>query len=119
MAVELNTFFLKFCLWIPPQNPLIVYRLVLWWLIAIPTIREYNTYLQDRYNLAVTWFKLYNVYSLFYLDITAVPNPDDQWLLSIWQAHMLYMTVYMCQYASHKWSLSTSHVALNSVYHFF
>ncbi|CAD6232441.1 unnamed protein product [Miscanthus lutarioriparius] len=47
MAVELSTFFLKFCLWIPPRNPLIVYRLVLWWLIAIPTIREYNTYLQD------------------------------------------------------------------------
>ncbi|URE42833.1 phosphatidylserine synthase, partial [Musa troglodytarum] len=48
MIVELNTFFLKFCLWIPPRNPLIIYRLVLWWLIAIPTIREYNTYLQDR-----------------------------------------------------------------------
>ncbi|TQD77799.1 hypothetical protein C1H46_036703 [Malus baccata] len=26
MTVELNTFFLKFCLWIPPRNPLIVYR---------------------------------------------------------------------------------------------
>lgn len=38
LTVELNTFFLKFCLWIPPRNPLIVYRLVLWWLIAIPTI---------------------------------------------------------------------------------
>ncbi|XP_044965252.1 CDP-diacylglycerol--serine O-phosphatidyltransferase 1-like [Hordeum vulgare subsp. vulgare] len=48
MTIELNTFFHKFYLWIPPQNPLIVYRLVLWWLIAIPTIREYNTYLQDR-----------------------------------------------------------------------
>jgi phosphatidylserine synthase 2 len=49
MMVELNTFFLKFCLWIPPRNPLVVYRLILWWLIAIPTIREYNSYLQDRY----------------------------------------------------------------------
>ncbi|KAL6566364.1 heat shock protein Pss1 [Orobanche gracilis] len=48
LTVELNTFFLKFCLWIPPRNPLIVYRLVLWWLIAIPTIREYNSYLQNR-----------------------------------------------------------------------
>lgn len=48
MMVELNTFFLKFCLWIPPRNPLVVYRLILWWLIAIPTIREYNSYLQDR-----------------------------------------------------------------------
>nr|GMD70353.1 CDP-diacylglycerol--serine O-phosphatidyltransferase 1 isoform X3 [Ipomoea batatas] len=47
LTVELNTFFLKFCLWVPPQNPLIIYRLVLWWLIAIPTIREYNSYLQD------------------------------------------------------------------------
>ncbi|XP_062232084.1 CDP-diacylglycerol--serine O-phosphatidyltransferase 2-like isoform X1 [Phragmites australis] len=47
MAVELNTFFLKFSLWIPPRNPLVVYRLILWWLIAIPTIREYNSYLQD------------------------------------------------------------------------
>lgn len=48
LTVELNTFFLKFCLWVPPRNPIIVYRLVLWWLIAIPTIREYNSYLQDR-----------------------------------------------------------------------
>ncbi|CAK9137166.1 unnamed protein product [Ilex paraguariensis] len=52
LTVELNTFFLKFCLWIPPRNPLVAYRLVLWWLIAIPTIREYNSYLQDRYSLS-------------------------------------------------------------------
>lgn len=48
LTVELNTFFLKFCLWVPPRNPIIVYRLLLWWLIAIPTVREYNSYLQDR-----------------------------------------------------------------------
>lgn len=51
LTVELNTFFLKFCLWIPPRNPVIIYRLILWWLLAIPTIREYNSYLQDRYIL--------------------------------------------------------------------
>ncbi|KAA3456114.1 CDP-diacylglycerol--serine O-phosphatidyltransferase 1-like isoform X2 [Gossypium australe] len=54
LTVELNTFFLKFCLWIPPRNPVIVYRLILWWLIAIPTIREYNLYLQDRYYLILS-----------------------------------------------------------------
>lgn len=54
LTVELNTFFLKFCLWIPPRNPVIVYRLVLWWLIALPTIREYNSYLQDRYSLSLS-----------------------------------------------------------------
>lgn len=49
LTVELNTFFLKFCLWIPPRNSVVIYRLILWWLLAIPTIREYNSYLQDRY----------------------------------------------------------------------
>jgi hypothetical protein len=54
LTVELNTFFLKFCLWVPPRNPVIVYRLILWWLIAIPTTREYNSYLQDRYSLPLS-----------------------------------------------------------------
>ena len=48
LTVELNAFFLKYCLWVPPSNPLNVYRLVIWWLIANPAIREYNAYLQDR-----------------------------------------------------------------------
>ncbi|KAL9254747.1 CDP-diacylglycerol--serine O-phosphatidyltransferase 1-like protein [Drosera capensis] len=48
LTVELNTFFLKFCLWIPPRNPIVIYRLFFWWLIAIPAVREYNSYLQDR-----------------------------------------------------------------------
>ncbi|CAA6673125.1 unnamed protein product [Spirodela intermedia] len=62
MMVELNTFFLKFCLWVPPRNPLITYRLILWWLIAIPAIREYNSYLQDSKPLkkvgAFCWLSL-------------------------------------------------------------
>ncbi|XP_057841329.2 CDP-diacylglycerol--serine O-phosphatidyltransferase 1 isoform X3 [Cryptomeria japonica] len=51
LTVELNAFFLKFCLWIPPRNPLNAYRLIIWWLIAVPTIREYNSYLQDRKSI--------------------------------------------------------------------
>lgn len=76
LTVELNTFFLKFCLWIPPRNPVIVYRLILWWLIAIPTIREYNSYLQDRYYLSVfaniildTWCQP-ELVCIFFLHIT-------------------------------------------------
>lgn len=48
LTVELNAFFLKFCLWIPPTNPLNTYRLILWCLIANPAIREYNFFLQNR-----------------------------------------------------------------------
>ncbi|XP_025886340.1 CDP-diacylglycerol--serine O-phosphatidyltransferase 1 isoform X1 [Solanum lycopersicum] len=92
LTVELNTFFLKFCLWIPPRNPLIVYRLVLWWLLAIPTIREYNSYLQDR-----TPVKKVGAYCWLSLAICIVellicvkfghglfPDPMPNWLVIFW-----------------------------------
>lgn len=49
LAVEVECFFLKYCLWIPPLNPLVTYRLIIWWLIANPAIREYNTFLQTKW----------------------------------------------------------------------
>jgi hypothetical protein len=130
MAVELNTFFLKFCLWIPPRNPLIVYRLVLWWLIAIPTIREYNTYLQDRYSFVVTWIRFFfkkkaslvqtsqSCFAVISVLGWPISSQHQQFsmlsLLSgdfstIYRAHMLSLTVYMCLYIGFgfKWLLST------------
>ncbi|GFP84702.1 cdp-diacylglycerol--serine o-phosphatidyltransferase 1 [Phtheirospermum japonicum] len=100
LTVELNTFFLKFCLWIPPRNPLIIYRLVLWWLIAIPTIREYNSYLQDRKPVkkvgAFCWLSLaicivellicikfgYGAYST---PAGLFPNSMPGWLVVFWK----------------------------------
>lgn len=48
LVVEVMGFFLKYILWVPPLNPLITYRLAIWWLIANPAIREYNVFLQTR-----------------------------------------------------------------------
>lgn len=86
LTVELNTFFLKFCLWIPPRNPVIVYRLILWWLIAIPTIREYNSYLQDRYYLSLlickyhTWYLMPTSISLhIFLTYYTSCSSENQW----------------------------------------
>jgi hypothetical protein len=31
LTFELNVFFLKYALWVPPTNPLNTYRLILWW----------------------------------------------------------------------------------------
>nr|CAB3472472.1 unnamed protein product [Digitaria exilis] len=109
MAVELNTFFLKFCLWIPPRNPLIIYRLVLWWLIAIPTIREYNTYLQDRKP-----FKKVGSFCWLSLAICIVellicikfghglfPKSMPSWLITFWTGValllMLFLLVWTCK----------------------
>lgn len=45
--VEINAFFLKYILWIPPRNPLNTYRLILWFFIGMPAIREYYMYVVD------------------------------------------------------------------------
>ncbi|XP_073134037.1 CDP-diacylglycerol--serine O-phosphatidyltransferase 1-like isoform X3 [Henckelia pumila] len=92
LTVELNTFFLKFCLWIPPRNPLIIYRLVLWWLIAIPAIREYNSYLQDRKPMkkvgAFCWLSLAICIVELLICIKfghrQFPNPMPKWLVLFW-----------------------------------
>ncbi|TYI63230.1 hypothetical protein E1A91_D09G005500v1 [Gossypium mustelinum] len=92
LTVELNTFFLKFCLWIPPRNPVIVYRLILWWLIAIPTIREYNLYLQDRKPVkkvgAFCWLSLAICIIELLICIKfghgLYPKPMPQWLVVFW-----------------------------------
>jgi len=44
---ELNAFFLKFVLYIPPPHPINVIRLFLWWGIGQPGMREYYQWVTD------------------------------------------------------------------------
>jgi len=46
--VELNAFFLKFVLWVPPRNLLNTYRLCVWWAIGLPGVKEYYTWLTEK-----------------------------------------------------------------------
>jgi phosphatidylserine synthase 2 len=46
--VELNAFFLKYVLFVPPSNPLNAYRLLFWFLLAVPATREYYAYVADE-----------------------------------------------------------------------
>jgi len=46
-VVELNAFFLKFVLWIPPPHPINVGRLFLWWAIGQPGLREFYQWVTD------------------------------------------------------------------------
>eukprot|EP00243_Klebsormidium_subtile_P006969 TRINITY_DN3040_c0_g1_i1.p1 TRINITY_DN3040_c0_g1~~TRINITY_DN3040_c0_g1_i1.p1 ORF type:complete len:419 (+),score=83.51 TRINITY_DN3040_c0_g1_i1:171-1427(+) len=65
LTVEVNAFFLKFELWVPPRNPLNTYRLLLWWLIANPAVREFNVFVQARGDVSKVgpfcWLALANV----------------------------------------------------------
>ncbi|EGG20962.1 phosphatidylserine synthase [Cavenderia fasciculata] len=47
-VIELNAFFLKTLLWIPPPHPINIWRLFLWCFIGTPGIREYYQFAADR-----------------------------------------------------------------------
>ncbi|XP_020592544.1 CDP-diacylglycerol--serine O-phosphatidyltransferase 2-like [Phalaenopsis equestris] len=104
LTVELNTFFLKFCLWIPPGNPVVIYRLILWWIIAIPTIREYNSYLQDRKPTkkigAFCWLSLAICIVELLICIKfchgLFPNPmPPAWLVIFWASMGLMLVLFL------------------------
>ncbi|KAJ2079134.1 hypothetical protein H4R24_003988 [Coemansia sp. RSA 988] len=44
LLAELNVFYLKALLWIPPEHPLVITRLSLLFLFALPSAREYYEY---------------------------------------------------------------------------
>ena len=48
LLVEVNAFFLKYILWVPPLNPLNTYRLVLFFLMGIPAVREYYIFIENN-----------------------------------------------------------------------
>jgi phosphatidylserine synthase 2 len=103
LTVELNAFFLKFCLWIPPRNPLNVYRLIIWWLIALPTIREYNSYLQDRKPIkkvgAFCWLSLAICIVELLICIKfghgLYPNPMPSWIFKFWVTFGIVLLLFL------------------------
>jgi len=45
--VELNSFFLKAELWIPPPHPINIIRLCIWGLVGMPALREFFQFVDD------------------------------------------------------------------------
>jgi hypothetical protein len=81
LAVEVNVFFLKYALWVPPTNPLNTARLVLWLLVGAPAVREYYEFIEVRrctaqHSTALCCFCL-SVWQL----IDAAPGFHLLWLL--------------------------------------
>ncbi|KAI8074767.1 phosphatidyl serine synthase-domain-containing protein [Gongronella butleri] len=48
LQCELNCFYLKYMLWVPPEHPLNTYRLILVFFFALPGARDVYQYLSDR-----------------------------------------------------------------------
>lgn len=47
LAAELNPFYLKFLLWMEPDHPIIILRLIGVFLCGLPAVRELYTYMND------------------------------------------------------------------------
>lgn len=45
--IELNAFYLKYILWVPPPHPLNIIRLCLWMFMGLPALREYYQFVSD------------------------------------------------------------------------
>lgn len=86
-VVELNAFFLKYVLYVPPPNPLNALRLLLWFLISIPAAREYYQYFSDENTKRMgpnMWlaFACMIVETLISIKFSAVtPFPDNSAIL--------------------------------------
>ncbi|KAI8346362.1 phosphatidylserine synthase 2 [Choanephora cucurbitarum] len=64
LQCELNCFYLKYLLWVPPEHPLNTYRLILLFLFALPATRELYQYLSDDTTLrmgAHAWLLIFNI----------------------------------------------------------
>lgn len=48
MVIELDAFFLKDLFWVQPTSKLNVYRLIVWWAVAMVGLRDYYAFMNDR-----------------------------------------------------------------------
>ncbi|KAI9478057.1 MAG: phosphatidylserine synthase 2 [Benjaminiella poitrasii] len=64
LQCELNCFYLKYLLWVPPEHPLNTYRLILLFLFALPGAREVYQYISDSKTQrmgAHAWLLIFNI----------------------------------------------------------
>ncbi|CEG66570.1 hypothetical protein RMATCC62417_03121 [Rhizopus microsporus] len=64
LQCELNCFYLKSLLWIPPEHPLNTYRLILLFFFALPGAREVYQYISDNSTKrlgAHAWLLIFNI----------------------------------------------------------
>ncbi|OAD76739.1 hypothetical protein PHYBLDRAFT_131689 [Phycomyces blakesleeanus NRRL 1555(-)] len=64
LQCELNCFYLKYLLWVPPEHPLNTYRLILLFFFALPAARELYQYISDSNTNRVgahAWLIIFNI----------------------------------------------------------
>ncbi|CAG8697515.1 9066_t:CDS:2 [Cetraspora pellucida] len=91
LQAELNSFYLKYLLWIPPDNPINSYRAILLFMCSIPATREAYQYLTDKECKRFgpqAWLTMANIMTesiiCFKFGRGEFPNPVPTYVVIFW-----------------------------------
>lgn len=90
LIMEVNAFFLKFILWIPPLNPLNTIRLGILFLAALPTAKEYYAFIDDQSGNRKLGFFAWLYVSLAVVEMAVVVKFGHGMFPAPWPAHVLW-----------------------------
>ncbi|KAJ1979177.1 hypothetical protein H4R34_002932 [Dimargaris verticillata] len=101
LVCELNAFYLKYLLWIPPEHPLVTYRLIIMFLFGIPSCREAYDYLMVPTNPRIgtqIWLMLANIMTEVLICVKLsegeFTTPAPQSVVYFWTALGILLALY-------------------------
>ncbi|KAI9227441.1 MAG: phosphatidyl serine synthase-domain-containing protein [Piptocephalis tieghemiana] len=114
LVCELNAFYLKYLLWIPPVHWINVLRLVIFFLCSIPGVRELYQYMSDpncKRLGAHTWLQLANLATEVLIIVKfsdgEFPKPMPTHIKILWAFSLISMVGYGF-YKFYPWSTTSS-----------
>ncbi|KAJ1986856.1 hypothetical protein H4R33_003126 [Dimargaris cristalligena] len=101
LVCELNAFYLKYLLWVPPEHPLVTYRLILMFLFGIPSVRELYDYMINPSNPRIgtqIWLMFANIVTEVLICIKLSKgefnDPAPQYVVYFWTVLLTLLFVY-------------------------
>ncbi|RUS23347.1 phosphatidyl serine synthase-domain-containing protein [Endogone sp. FLAS-F59071] len=101
LQVELNAFYLKYLLWLPPEHYLNIYRLCAMFLFALPATREVYQFLTDKNCNRFgphAWLVIANIMTetiiCFKFGRDEFPNPAPRAVKIFWAIFLTFLAAY-------------------------
>ncbi|KAJ3045499.1 hypothetical protein HDV00_009153 [Rhizophlyctis rosea] len=101
LQCELNAFYLKYLLWLAPEHYLNIWRLILYFLMALPAVREFYQYVSDRRCKRLgmhAWMTTANIMTELLICIKfgqgEFPHPAPQGVVYFWIGFVVLLSTY-------------------------
>ncbi|KAJ3052825.1 hypothetical protein HK097_005587 [Rhizophlyctis rosea] len=101
LQCELNAFYLKFLLWLPPEHFLNIWRLILYFFMALPAVRELYQFISDRRCKRLgmhAWMATANIMTELLINIKfgkgEFPEPAPKEIIYFWIGFVVLLFTY-------------------------